>query len=387
MGSDCVTKVGIAYVGCGYVADLYQKTLSNWQDTLDLRGVFDIDPNRLKVFGDFYGVPTYTDVDTLLNDPTVDVVVNLTNPDQHYAVSKRCLEHGKHVYSEKPLALDLEQAKELIETAKAAGLHIVSAPSSTLGEAAQTLIKAVRDQARGTPRLIYAEIDDGLVHRMGYQNWRTASGALWPARDEFQTGCTLEHAGYALTWLVVMFGPVQRVVSYARCLIKDKGPDTPQAYTTPDYSCASLEFANGVSARLTNSIIAPHDHTFRVFCDDGILSLDETWDFAAKVRSIPVAETRLHRQFQKIFGWDRAKILKPNSNRKIATARRGYHMDFALGVAEMAQAIQAGRAPRLAGNFSLHITEVSLAIQHPERFGTEYIPQSTAQSVAPMDWS
>ena len=184
-----------------------------------------------------------------------------------------------------------------------------------------------------------------------------------------------------------MFGSVQRVVSFAQCLIRDKGPDTPADYTTPDFSCACLEFENGVSARLTNSIIAPHDHSFRVFCDEGILSLDETWDFAAKVRSVPLAETRVQRQLQKIFGWDRAKILKSSSNRKIETARRGYHMDFALGVAEMAQAIRANRAPRLAGDFSLHITEVSLAIQHPERFGTDYVPQSAAQTVEPMDWS
>ncbi|MEL6520618.1 MAG: Gfo/Idh/MocA family oxidoreductase [Pseudomonadota bacterium] len=380
-----MTNIGIAYVGCGYVADLYQRTLSNWQDTLDLKGVFDVDRDRQKVFCSHYDVPEFDSMEALLADPSVGIVVNLTNPDQHYLVSKQCLEAGKHVYSEKPLAMDFAEAEELVALAENVGRFIVSAPSSVLGEAAQTMCKAVREQERGAARLVYAEMDDGLVHRMGYKNWRTESGAVWPARDEFQTGCTLEHAGYALTWLIVMFGSVQRVVSFAQCLIKDKGQDTPENYTTPDFSCACLEFKNGVSARLTNSIIAPHDHSFRVFCDNGIISLEETWDFAAKVKSIPVADTRLQRQAQKILGWDRAKVLKPVNRRKISTARRGYHMDFALGVAEMAQAIQAGRTPRLAGNFSLHITEVSLAIQHPERFGTEYVPKSVAPDVAPMD--
>jgi hypothetical protein len=59
-------------------------------------------------------------------------------------------------------------------------------------------------------------------------------------------------------------------------------------------------------------------------------------------------------------------------------------MDFTLGVADMADAIRDGRTPRLAGEFSLHITEVSLAIQHPERFGTDYVPRSAPGPVAPL---
>ncbi len=377
-------STGIAFIGCGYVADLYLETLANWKGVLDLRGVYDIDAERSTKFASHYDVPLYDSVDALLADKSVKIVVNLTNPSAHYAVSKRCLEAGRHVYSEKPLAMEIEEAEDLINLAQVSGLHIVSAPSSVLGEAAQTLCSAVARQERGKPRLIYAEMDDGLVHRIGYENWKTASGAFWPAQDEFATGCTLEHAGYALTWLVAMFGSVRRVVSSAYCLVPDKGHDTPENYTTPDFSCAILEFDEGVVARLTNSIIALHDHRFRVFCDDGILSIDETWNFAAKVRSTPIATTRLRRQAEKKLGLDFGRTLKPLQDRKISAAKRGYYMDFSLGVMEMAQAIKAGTTPRLAGDFSLHITEVSLAIQYPDRFGAEYRPRSVAPPVALM---
>lgn len=377
-------STGIAFIGCGYVADLYLETLSNWRGVLDLRGIYDIDIDRSATFSSHYDVPVYPSVEALLADDTVKIVVNLTNPFAHYVVSKRCLEAGKHVYSEKPLAMELGEAENLVSLAESAGLHIVSAPSSVLGEAAQTLCDAVARQERGKPRLVYAEMDDGLVHRIGYKNWKTASGALWPARDEFETGCTLEHAGYALTWLVAMFGSVRRMVSSAHCLMPNKGRDTPAGYSTPDFSCTVLEFDDGVVARLTNSIIALHDHRFRVFCDDGILSIDETWNFAAKVRSTPIATTRLRRQVEKKLGLDFGRTLKPLQDRKISAAKRGYYMDFALGVAEMGDAIGAGRAPRLAGDFSLHITEVSLAIQYPDRFGTDYRPRSEATSIAPL---
>ena len=338
------------------------------------------------MFSSHYGVPGYSSLDALLDDDSVEIVVNLTNPDQHYMLSRQALEKDRHVYSEKPLAMDLRNANELCALAQTRNLELVAAPASILGEAAQTIWQAVRHRVRGTPRLVYAEMDDGMVHQIGYQNWRTPSGALWPAEDEFRTGCTLEHAGYALTWLVAMFGPVRRVVTTAHCLLPDKGPHTPENYKTPDFTCCCLDFDKGITARLTNSIIAPHNHYFRIFCEDGILELSETWDFKCPVRSIPIASTRLRRQAHKIFGWDGGHQIPPVRRRQISTARRGYRMDFALGIAEMAQAIQTGRKPRLAGDFSLHITEVSLAIQHPERFGTEYFPVSVPSPVDPMDY-
>lgn len=379
--------VGIAFVGVGYVADLYLNTLSNWTQVLDLRGVYDRSPERLQVFAGEYGVECYDSLDAVLADDSVEIVANLTNPDQHYGISRRVLEAGKHVYSEKPLALDLAQAEELVRLANARGLHIVSAPASVLGEAAQTFCKAVHDRVRGKPVLAYAEMDDGMVHRIGYENWVTRTGATWPATDELATGCTLEHAGYALSWLIALFGPVRRVVSVARLLIGDKGPDTPENYSTPDFSCACLEFDDGVVARLTNSIIAPHDHNLRVFCEDGIIEVEETWDFKAQVRSVPIPTSRVRRQAQKIFGWDGGRRLEPAHKREISTAKRGYPMDFALGLAEMAQALRSGRPPRLSGAFSLHVTEVSLAIQHPERFGTVYVPRSEPEPVRAMDWT
>ncbi|SDI61680.1 Gfo/Idh/MocA family protein [Alloyangia pacifica] len=379
--------MGLGFVGTGYVADLYLNTLPNWDSALDLRVVHDRDADRLNRFSSHYGVKPAQSLEAVLADPSVEIVVNLTNPAQHYEVSLRALEAGKHVYSEKPLALELEQAQELVQKAEARGLHLVSAPATVLGEAAQTFWQAVREKVLGRPVLAYVEMDDGMVHRIGYRNWITRTGARWPAEDEFRTGCTLEHAGYSLTWLVAMFGPVRRVVTVAHCAIPDKGPDTPPDYDTPDFSCACLEFDDGMVARLTNSIIAPHDHRFRVFCEDGYLDAAETWDFKTPVRAVPLAETRLRRQAQKLLGWDGGHRIKPTHSRSISTARRGYPIDFALGLAEMALALRSGRAPRLAGAFSLHVTEVSLAIQHPERFGTVYRPISAPGPVQPMDWS
>lgn len=266
---------GIAFVGCGYVADLYMPTLQNWADRIALRGVYDIRPERLAAFTGHHGVRGYASFEELLADDDVEIVLNLTNPFAHYQVSRAALEAGKHVYSEKPLSIDFSEARALVELARERGLTLCSAPATVLGPAAQALWRAVRSDAAGAPRLIYVELDDGPVHQLGYENWISPSGAPWPARDEFLTGCTVEHAGYALTWLAAMFGPVRRVVSAAALQIPDKGPDTPEPYASADFLCAVLEFDGGLKSRMTNSIVATNDHRLRIFCDDRLLSVAE----------------------------------------------------------------------------------------------------------------
>jgi predicted dehydrogenase len=382
-----VGKTGIAFIGCGYVADFYLAALQNHSGSLVLRGVYDRDAGRLSHFCGFHNVQPYPTIDAVITDPQVDIVVNLTNPDQHFIVSKSCLEAGKHVYSEKPLAMTLADAEALVALAARQGCEIAVAPASVLGEAAQTLWRALRMGVVGTPRLIYSEIDDGMVHRLGYENWLTASNISWPAEDEFRTGCTLEHAGYALAWLAALFGPVRRVVSFATLVVPDKGARTPKNYSTPDFSVGCLQFDGGVSARITNSIVAPHDHRLRIFGDLGELCVDEIWDFAAPVKFRPALTTRVERLIEKKTGLRRTLTIPPVRRRRIRKASRAANLDFAIGITEMAEALIAGRQPRLGGNFGLHITEVSLALQYPERFGVDYRVKSDFTPMVPMLWA
>ena len=132
---------------------MYLRTLPNHPD-LGLVGVTDLDPTVPGVCGlswrpeiRYGGRPT--------PDPRVELVLNFTNPRSHFVVTEACLEAGKHVYSEKPLAMELEQARTLVELAEARGLGLASAPCRVLGETAQTVWKALRErQARdGAPRL------------------------------------------------------------------------------------------------------------------------------------------------------------------------------------------------------------------------------------------
>src|SRR5262245_31768999 len=110
----------IAFVGCGYVADFYAATLPN-HPSLQLAGVYDRDPDRQRDFTAHYGVSGYPSLTALLDDPGVELVVNLTNPTSHAEVTRAALTAGKHVFVEKPIALKVAEATELAQFAAQQG--------------------------------------------------------------------------------------------------------------------------------------------------------------------------------------------------------------------------------------------------------------------------
>ncbi len=361
----------IALIGAGFVADLYMRSFALYPG-LGIAGVHDRDPARLAAFAGHWGLAAHDSLPALLKALRPGaLVLNLTNPSEHFAVSQAVLAAGHHVFSEKPMTLRMQEARALVEQAGAAGLHVASAPSSVLGEAAQTLGHALRSGRFGRPLLIYAELDDGFIPQAPTSDWVSESGAPWPAADEFATGCTLEHAGYYIAWLIAHFGPVVRVSASTARLTG--------AGEAPDFSTAVLHFAAGPVARLTTSTVAPHNHGLQITTDRGVLKMPRAWDNAAPVR--------FHRRLTL-----RRRLLEHPLGRRIRL-RGGTHpkvrrfgaaaMNFALGPVEMAEAIAAGRQPRLAGSYALHLTEVTLAAA---RDGVHEMTTS-CEPMEPMPWA
>ncbi|MGH9799226.1 MAG: Gfo/Idh/MocA family protein, partial [Blastocatellia bacterium] len=129
--------VNLAIVGCGYVADFYATTLSGHRN-LKLVGVYDRNEKHLSSFVHRWPARSYAGLEEILTDPSVELVLNLTSPRSHFEVTRRCLEAGKHVYSEKPLAMSSVEAAQLVALSEERGLYLASAPCSLLSETAQT---------------------------------------------------------------------------------------------------------------------------------------------------------------------------------------------------------------------------------------------------------
>ncbi|MBX2804781.1 MAG: Gfo/Idh/MocA family oxidoreductase, partial [Hyphomicrobiales bacterium] len=271
----------IHIIGCGFVADLYMKSLATFPD-IRIVSVYDRDPDRLAAFCAYWSVTPAASLEEILrSQPEGRLILNLTNPDSHYEISRACLDAGFHVYSEKPLAMNMEDAFALHEIAAERGLMLASAPCSILSEAAQTLAAAIRAEICGKPRLVYAELDDDFIPQAPHDKWFSESGAPWPYEDEMRVGCTLEHAGYYLTWLIGVFGSVKTVVAASADVIPGKLADGGAA---PDFSVATLFFESGMVARLTCSIVAPHDHQIRIFGEKGVIEARDAWNNDAAIR-------------------------------------------------------------------------------------------------------
>jgi len=373
--------ISIAIIGCGFVADYYLITLKKYPE-LKVAGVYDLDSARSELFAKNYAVNVYESFQAVLDDSQVDIVVNLTNPDSHFEINLTSLQAGKHVYSEKPLAMELAEAEKLVELAEEKELQLSSAPCSLLGETAQTVWKALRSEAVGKVYAVYAEMDDGLIHKMPYKSWMSQSGIPWPYKDEFEVGCTLEHAGYYLSWFPAFFGRAESVTGFSSTLIEDKNTDVPLDHNAPDFSVACIKFASGVVVRLTCSIVGTHDHSMRMFGDRGILSTPDSWYYNAPVH------------IRRMFNIRRKMIVSPIKQKYPLVGSKtkfsyggAFQMDFARGIAEVADAIRENRNCRLSARYSLHVNELVLAIHYATENSATYQVKSTFEPVEPMAWA
>lgn len=398
-------SVGTAIVGCGSVAAFYCNAIP-LHPVLRFMGVTDRNRSRSYAYSTYYSVPKYDSLEDVLKDRNVELVVNLTNPRSHFAVSKACLDAGKNVYSEKPLAMSFSEAQQLVELARQKGLYIASGPSRVLAETAQTMWKALRENAIGQVHAVYAEMDGGLVYRMRYKEWVNEVGMHWPYKDEFEVGCTIEHAGYPISWLSAFFGPVDTVTAFATCQVPNLQSDIGLEVMPPDLTVACLKFKSGVVARLTSSLIAPPDRSIRIFGDTGVLNTD---DISAPKCPVYIICNRMFRLGLKTISipWRRKYPLSAPTDRALwqqvreivrsprairrAVRVRILHlrkrMDFGLGPAELASALNEGRPCRLSPEYCLHNTEVVLAIHNSFENNERHKITTCFAPMEPLPWA
>ncbi len=275
-------RIGI--VGCGFTADHYMISLSRYPE-LQLVGATDRVVERGAAFCSWFKMKHYKDLAEMLADPGIEMVLNLTSSSSHYEVSKAALEAGKHLYSEKPLALEFEQAQELVDLAKAKGLGLSMAPCNLLSESAQTMWRALRKNEIGSVHLALAELNDGPFHMADSHNWRADSGAPYDYGEEFRVGVTVEHAGYHLSLLSAFFGPAKSITAFSSVVWPDRpiSPEERLSLTTPDFTVACITFESGVVARLTCSLVAPYNHVLQLVGDTGTLTVNEPWNYRSPV--------------------------------------------------------------------------------------------------------
>jgi len=236
-------SVQCLFVGAGSIAAEYADGLAD--SPLSLAGVCDLDEDRAASLAAAHDCPAFTDLDTALTAVDAPLVVNLTNHAAHAPVTRTALEAGRHVYSQKPLALEETAAAELLALASDKDLALGCAPGTPDAPSQRRAGRLLADGRMGPVQLGYAHAHVGRVTE-------------WHDRpDSFLSIGPLYDGGvYPLALLVSWFGPVKSVQS-ATAL--DSWPDRePKRPSVPSHVEAMLSFDGGLTVRLTASFYAPH---------------------------------------------------------------------------------------------------------------------------------
>ncbi|MFC6787676.1 aldo/keto reductase [Halobaculum halobium] len=334
-------------VGAGAVARQYTTDLDG--SSLSLAAVCDLDRDRAASLartvadsndcggsGSIAGRPAvYADLDAMLAAEDAPLVVNLTSHAAHAAVTQTCLEAGRHVFSEKPLALDPAEAGDLLGLARDRGLALGCAPIAPECDAQRHARTLLSDGRIGDVGLAYATAHVGRVTQ-------------WHERpDSFlSVGPLFDGAVYPLSVLVDWFGSVARVRSAdAVDVWPEREERRPEA---PAHVEATVEFADGPVVSLRASLYA--DHRSREFysleChgDDGTLYLADAGAMAAD------------RDAVRVRGGDRESVSAPHPRPR----RERSHLD---GPERLARAIGRGDRPRSSARRAAHVVAVCAAIE------------------------
>ena len=351
-------RIGI--VGCGVIAAEYAKSIRA-ADGLELVAATDALPERAEQLTAEFGGTPHASLEALLADDRVELVVNLTAAVAHADVTRAALEAGRHVHSEKPLALRYDDARALVELARERGVLLGSAPATLFGEAQQTMWKLVRDGALGAVRVAYAEANWGRV-----ESWHPAPMTL------HAVGAMGDVGVYPIAILTALFGPARRVTAYGTTLVPDRldKRGNPFSIETPDLVVAVLELEDGVVARVTASfLVGPgYQRGIELHGDDGILWLP-TWGEANS--RVLLSQTGNADQYAEV------EPFRP--------PYRG--IDWSRPLLDLAEAAAEGREPRASGEQGAHVVEILEAIERSRREGGAVAVDSTFTRPAPLGWA
>ena len=359
--------LNVAIVGCGNIAGPYAATLTPYKH-IHLLGASDIDPERARAFAAEYGGQAYESLDDLLADERVDLIVNLTIHHAHPEVITKCLEAGKHVHSEKPLAMTYTEAKALVDLAEQKGLRLSCAPITFMGEAQQTAWREIRNGRTGPVRVVYAEVNWGRI-----ESWHPNPGPFYEVGALFDVGV------YPLTLVTTFFGPARRVTAFGTVLYPDRvtREGVPFHITTPDWVVAAVELANGTVVRLTTNFYVGHhgkQKGLEFHGDLGSLYIASFQDFPAEGEFAP-------------FGGSYEPVPLVREGFRMPFGQRTLTTEWGRAVVEMADAIEAGRPQRATGAQAAHVVEICEAISASLTSGRPVAVTSSFAPPAPMEWA
>jgi predicted dehydrogenase len=344
-------RVGL--VGCGNVSNAYFQHSKPFADDIKITACASRTLAHAQAKAAEHGLGKGYTVKELLDDPEIDIVLNLTNPRAHTEVNLQALRAGKHVYCEKPFATSYQEGVRVLKEARERKLRVACAPDTVLGGGIQTCRKLIDDGAIGKPLSATA-------------NFLNHGSEAWHPNPDFTYqpgGGPLFGAGpYYLTALITLLGPARNVTALARTSFKERLITSQPLHgtkikvRTPTHLIGLVEFAQGAVATVSMSfdVWAHHAPLVEIYGTEGSLQCPDPNLFNGDV-----------------LLWTR----KTNDWQKIPLTHRG-DLGRSLGLADFARAIRDSRPPRADAQLALHVVEIIEAFHISARTGKKFVLKS-----------
>ncbi|MGZ9583646.1 Gfo/Idh/MocA family protein [Paenibacillus marinisediminis] len=347
-------------IGCGNISDIYCHNLQRCAE-VELAACADLDLERAQLKAAKHGIPRALTVEEMLSDEDIDIIINLTIPAAHAEVNIRALEAGKHVYVEKPFAVELEDGKRMLELAEAKNLLIGGAPDTFLGGGIQTCLKLIEDGVIGKP--IAAS---GFMLCGGHESWHPAPEFYYKRGG----GPMFDMGPYYLTALVALLGPIRRVTGSAqitspqRTITSEPLSGQTIEVEVPTHIAGVLDFEEGAIATLVTSFDIPAGSDLppiEIYGTHGTLRVPDPNSFGG-----PVYLKRLG-----AADWEEIPLVYGYADNS-----RG------IGLIDMARAIRAGAPHRANGQLANHVLEAMHGFHIASSSGTHYEMKSRCERPA-----
>jgi predicted dehydrogenase len=354
-----MSRVGVGIVGAGVISEQYLRNLCAFPD-VEVLFVADLDAARAADRAAAFGIPTSGSVEQLLADDRVEIVVNLTVPVAHVEVGVAALEAGKHVWIEKPLAIDRAGATRLLATAAASDRRLAGAPDTWLGPGLQTARRLIDDGAIGLPTAASA-----VFQSAGPEPWHPNPDFYYQPGG----GPLLDMAPYYLSALVQLVGPIARVSALASSARAERiigsGPRQGEhvPVETPTHCVTVIEFTSGVVA-------------------DAMFSFDGHGH--GNSRGLAVSGSAGHLELPDPNEFDGASTLRVPGREAVVHAVESAGFSRGVGVLEFARAVRGGVPERAGAPLVGHVLDAVFAIAESAESHAVVEVTSTAERAAPL---
>lgn len=338
-------KIKIGIIGTGNIFGAYVRGCRVF-DILEIAACADLNRSVAEAKAREFGIPRVCSVEELLADPKIKIVVNLTIPKAHTEVSLAIIEAGKHVHSEKPLAVTRADGHKVLTAAEKNGVRVGCAPDTFLGGGQQTCRKLIDDGWIGEPVAAVA-----FMTNHGHESWHPNPDFYYQVGG----GPMLDMGPYYLTALINLLGPVKRLVGSTRITFPERfatsegnrGRRIPVEVTT--HVAGTLDFAGGPVGTILTSfdIWAANLPHIEVYGSQGSLNVPDPSIFGGRVRVRRAGASE----------WSEIPLTHN------ADVGRG------IGVADLAYAISYARAHRASGELAYHVLDVMCAFDESSELG------------------